>query len=297
MPALIRRLFNDSSDKYYRYSREFGLFLEEAIFVKRKWVENSIKRSRSEREGRKLKPSFCGILKLYSIRNLVSLHLVSVIYLFQTTMKIRIKDHKLPFNSHKLYSVLVDDDDEIETLVTHDASMVKSWIGNVEYSHQCRLHRLIVGLDVEWRPNFTDSCDHPVATLQLSVGNSCLIFQILHATRIPRRLREFLGDPDYTFVGVGIKNDVEMLWDDYGLEVANKRDLRSWAAVELERKELRKFGLKALVKEVIGAEMEKPNDITLSRWDNLELSRRQVGYACLDAYFSFEIGRVLSSWY
>ncbi|KAK6148993.1 hypothetical protein DH2020_016518 [Rehmannia glutinosa] len=148
-------------------------------------------------------------------------------------MKIRIKDHKLPFNSHKLYSVLVDDDDEIETLVTHDASMVKSWIGNVEYSHQCRLHRLIVGLDVEWRPNFTDS--------------------------------------------------------------SNKRDLRSWAAVELERKELRKFGLKALVKEVIGAEMEKPNDITLSRWDNLELSRRQVGYACLDAYFSFEIGRVLSS--
>ncbi|KAI3444279.1 hypothetical protein Pfo_000944 [Paulownia fortunei] len=211
-------------------------------------------------------------------------------------MKIKIKDYKVPFISHKLYGVFVDDD-EIETLVTHDATIVKSWINNTENLNACRLHRLIVGLDVEWCPKFMDDCVHAVATLQLSVGKSCLVFQILHATRIPRQLREFLGDPDYTFVGVGIKHDIKKLWNDYGLEVANKRDLCSWAATELDRKELRKVGLKVLVQEVLGEDMEKPKNITLSRWDNRVLTRCQVAYACLDAYFSFEIGRLLSAWY
>ncbi|KAL0339817.1 UNVERIFIED_CONTAM: hypothetical protein Sradi_4498500 [Sesamum radiatum] len=220
-------------------------------------------------------------------------------------MKVCVKDHKLPFKTHKLYDVVVDDE-EIETLVTHDPATVSGWIDNTENLHQCRLHRLIVGLDVEWRPQFSGSncCAHHVATLQLCVAESCLIFQILHASKIPRRLKKFLADPDYTFVGVGVKHDARRLWNDWGLEVSNMRDLRSWAAKELDDKELRGAGLKDLAREVLGEDMNKPLDVTLSRWDNRLLSRCQVAYACLDAYISFEIGRrygtsdkAKSSWY
>ncbi|GFP94659.1 werner syndrome-like exonuclease [Phtheirospermum japonicum] len=212
-------------------------------------------------------------------------------------MKIRTEDYNLPFNSHKLYRVFVDEDDEIETLVTHDASIVESWIANIEHANRCRLGRLIVGLDVECRPNFRKGGHQPVATLQLSVGKYCLVFQILRSRRIPNELKEFLGDPNHTFVGVGVQNDVKMLWADYGLKVAKTRELGLWAAIELDRHELGKAGLKALTKEVLGVEMEKPKSITMSRWDKRELSLSQVGYACLDAYFSFEIGRRLSAWY
>ncbi|KAL0453254.1 UNVERIFIED_CONTAM: hypothetical protein Slati_1303500 [Sesamum latifolium] len=106
-----------------------------------------------------------------------------------------------------------------------------------------------------------------------------------------------LADPDYTFVGVGVKHDARRLWSDWGLEVSNTRDLRSWAAKELDDKELRGAGLKDLVREVLGEDMDKPPNVTLSRWDNRLLSKCQVAYACLDAYFSFEIGRRLSAWY
>ncbi|KAL8489218.1 hypothetical protein ACS0TY_025211 [Phlomoides rotata] len=109
------------------------------------------------------------------------------------------------------------------------------------------------------------------------------------APNIPRHLREFLGDTNYTFV--------RKLREDYGLEVAKSRDLRSWAANELEKKELNNGGLKSLVKEILGKEMDKPKIVTLSRWNNRVLSNAQVAYACLDAYFSFELGRQLSAWY
>ncbi|KAK6149004.1 hypothetical protein DH2020_016529 [Rehmannia glutinosa] len=198
--------------------------------------------------------------------------------------------------TQKLYDVLLDDV-EIETLVTYDSYMATAWVDNTELHHGCRLHRLIVGLDIEWRPNFNNNIEHPVATLQLCVGKSCLIFQILRADKIPRRLREFLGNSDYTFVGVGIEGDVRKLRNDYGLEVAKTRDLGSWAGDELGRADLRYVGLKALAKEVVGVEIEKPQNVRLSRWDYHVLTEAQVTYACLDAYLSFEIGRRLSAWY
>ncbi|KAK4412793.1 hypothetical protein Salat_2926500 [Sesamum alatum] len=213
-------------------------------------------------------------------------------------MKISIRDHKVPFEPYELYDVIVDDE-EIETLVTHDPDMVSEWINDTKTFNQCRLHRLIVGLDVEWRPPSSSSscCFDPIATIQLCVATSCLIFQILYTSKLPRRLRKFLADPDYTFVGVGVKHDARRLWNYCGLEVSNTRDLRSWAAKELDKKELHGAGLKDLVREVLGEDMKKPKNVTLSRWDNRVLSRDQVVYACLDAYFSFEIGRRLSAWY
>ncbi|KAL3641307.1 hypothetical protein CASFOL_016275 [Castilleja foliolosa] len=199
------------------------------------------------------------------------------------------------FTTHTLYQVFVNKGDEIQTLVTHNARVVELWINkNIRV-----VNSLIVGLGVQWRPNFIrGEHRHPVATLQLSLGKYCLIFQILESgCCIPDRLREFLGDPRYTFVGVGVGYNVMMLSTDCGLRVANIRELNLWAAFKLDRMGLDKAGLKLLVKEILGVEMEKPKNIKFSLWDSPELSLDQVAYASRDAYFSFEIGRSLSARY
>ncbi|KAK7825686.1 hypothetical protein CFP56_032812 [Quercus suber] len=52
---------------------------------------------------------------------------------------------------------------------------------------------------------------------------------------LPNSLIEFLGDEDFTFVGVGIESDVEKLLDDYDLKVGNVVDLRGLAVDRWEQ--------------------------------------------------------------
>lgn len=52
-------------------------------------------------------------------------------------------------------------------------------------------------------------------------------------------------------------------------------------------------GLKELARVVVGVEVSKPKNVTMSRWDAEWLSYQQIQYACVDAFLSFEIGRRL----
>ncbi|KAA8540959.1 hypothetical protein F0562_024903 [Nyssa sinensis] len=165
--------------------------------------------------------------------------------------------------------------DQIHTVVTHNPFIVERWISDIENSHHRRLHRLIVGLDVEWRPNrIRNSIENPAATLQLCVGHRCLIFQLLHASHFPQLLKDFLGNPNYTFVGVKIDGDVKKLMKDHGLEVAKAVDLGSLAE-ENGRMELRYAGLKIFAREVLGKEVEKRTPVRWSEWDNVCLTPAQ----------------------
>ncbi|XP_004136771.1 Werner Syndrome-like exonuclease [Cucumis sativus] len=205
-----------------------------------------------------------------------------------------ISDRQIPLNSHDYYDITFDDD-EILTLVTASPSMVDMWISEILRIHRRRLHRLVVGLDVEWRPNFDRHFRNPVATLQLCVGRRCLIFQLIHASETPQSLIDFLEDDTFTFVGVGIDNDVLKLYNDYDLNVANTVDLRELAADEMQSDEFRTAGLKTLGREVLGREIDKPRNVKLSRWDRQWLNPAQILYATVDAFLSFEIGRYLLS--
>ncbi|XP_052175894.1 3'-5' exonuclease-like [Diospyros lotus] len=195
-------------------------------------------------------------------------------------------------DDQQLYNVFVDDD-RIITTVTHSPGSVNSWISEIERIHRRRLHKLIVGLDIEWRPH-SRYHQNPAATLQLCVGRRCLIFQLIHAPYIPQSLVDFLGNSSYTFVGVGIDGDVGKLSRDYGLEVERTFELRDLAADEYDMPGLQNAGLKTLSSVVLGISVEKPREITMSRWDYRQLSLEQVRYASSDAFLSFEIGRVLS---
>ncbi|KAK1441479.1 hypothetical protein QVD17_07400 [Tagetes erecta] len=208
--------------------------------------------------------------------------------------------HQHPNNTHNTYRLQFHEH-TIETLVTNSPNYVDAWISQTEnilihhHHHRNRQHPLIVGLDVEWRPNQARNIQNPVATLQLCVENRCMVFQIIHSPSIPNSLVNFLRNDSYAFAGVGIENDVEKLVRDYNLMVAKTIDLRTLAANVYGVWELRNVGLKALSSRVLGKEVNKAKSVTMSKWDDHCLSPLQVEYASIDAFLSFEIGRVLIS--
>ncbi|GJR07014.1 Werner syndrome-like exonuclease [Tanacetum coccineum] len=179
------------------------------------------------------------------------------------------------------------------TLVTETPYYVDQWISRIERIHSRRLDNLVVGLDIEWRPNHNAYVENQVAILQLCVGRRCLIFQIMHAPFIPKPLIKFLSNPSYTFVGVGVNNDVSKLWRDYRIGVGRTADLRPLAVQGFNANELKNAGLKGLTRWVLGKDLVKPKYVTMSRWDNEWLTLKRVQYACVDAFLSFEIGRSL----
>ncbi|XP_074592389.1 3'-5' exonuclease-like [Curcuma longa] len=180
----------------------------------------------------------------------------------------------------------------VQTTVTSSGDEVEMWIDEILEIHSRRLYQLVVGLDVEWRPSYSRN-QNPVAVLQICVGMRCLIFQVIHADYFPPNLITFLADDLFTFVGVGIQNDADLLDHNWGLIVSNTSDLRILAANEMQRNDLRSAGLKQLAEEVLGLVVEKPRRVTMSNWEMNALSYAQIAYACADAFLSFEIGRRL----
>ncbi|CAL4948329.1 unnamed protein product [Urochloa decumbens] len=193
----------------------------------------------------------------------------------------------------KVYTVGFEGD-EITTTVTSSGEAVEGWIDEIYSVHRRRLHKLVIGLDVEWRPLFGPGYSR-TALLQLCVGRRCLIFQLLYADYIPNALAVFLDDTDFRFVGVGVRDDAVRLSNDYGLNVASTVDLGELAAEEMGRPDLRHAGLKAVASAVMDVSVDKPQWVRTGPWDDYYLSGEQVQYACTDAFVSFEVGRMLLS--
>ncbi|KAL7208720.1 hypothetical protein ACSBR1_030452 [Camellia fascicularis] len=120
------------------------------------------------------------------------------------TTNFDIVDYQLPNDTHDVTFFT----NQIHTLVTRSPFLVDSRISEITAIHRSLLHRLIVGLDIEWRPN-NRFHDNPAATtLQLCISRRCLIFQLIYSPQIPQSLFDFLSNPIYTFVSVGIHTDV-----------------------------------------------------------------------------------------
>ncbi|EYU25844.1 hypothetical protein MIMGU_mgv1a024907mg, partial [Erythranthe guttata] len=208
--------------------------------------------------------------------------------------------------------------ENIYVTVTKEAERVHEWICSIYNIHNDFPKNLLVGLDTEWLPNMSPREDHPIAILQLCVGNRCLVFQILHADFIPPLLHAFLIDPRHTFCGVGIKDDVDKLYSHHGLRVGRTSDLNDLARLAMTNGrdnedgrlaminrrldmihgrngngEYKYMGLKKMAYVVLGKNMEKPLQITLSKWDAKELDCNQIEYAAIDAVVSYQIAFAL----
>ncbi|KAF8401295.1 hypothetical protein HHK36_012228 [Tetracentron sinense] len=186
----------------------------------------------------------------------------------------------------------------VTTTVTSTPSVLRKWIRSTWYFRRFYRTRLIVGLGVQWNPDFDSCSDNPAATLQLCVGCHCIIFQLSHANYVPRLLVRFLSDPTTTFVGIWNSSDSDKLfWSRHHLVVKPPLDLRFHAASVMGRTDLENASMEALASEILGWEgLKKDRFISLSRWDAFELSYDQVHYACADAHVSFEIGKKLRAW-
>nr|GMD78491.1 Werner Syndrome-like exonuclease [Ipomoea batatas] len=200
---------------------------------------------------------------------------------------------ELPHILHSFYEVEFHDH-VIQTVVTNMPRMVDVWVHEME-KHYCKSgSKVVVGLDIEWRPNRDTGITNVIATLQLCIANNCLIFQLIHTPEIPESLRDFLKNDSNIFVGVGVSDDAAKLERDYGLEVVNTADLRHLAMKANGGESWpRHAGLARLTEEILGLTLVKPKEITLSMWDNELLSEKQIEYACIDAFVSWDIGKHL----
>lgn len=120
-----------------------------------------------------------------------------------------------------------------------------------------------------------------------------MVFQLRHNYGIPSALVEFLGDKRITFVGKEVATDATKLLQNYGLLVANVRDVSRMAANKYEDPVYLRFGLSKLVFNILNVGMEKPREITMSEWDREVLSEKQIQYAAIDGFVSCKLGVVL----
>ena len=149
----------------------------------------------------------------------------------------------------------------------------------------------IHGLDAEWDTistgfgnSRTRKKSGKVALLQISYKIdeliNVLLLQLPRASgTLPNRLLSFLKDSETMFVGVNVKNDVNLLGNDYGYP-----DLSSEVKVQ-------ELGMFARVRDVVekgncslehlvcraGEQLDKSEDVRCSKWSRHELSEPQKG--------------------
>uniref|UniRef100_J3MI43 3'-5' exonuclease domain-containing protein n=1 Tax=Oryza brachyantha TaxID=4533 RepID=J3MI43_ORYBR len=105
------------------------------------------------------------------------------------------------------------------------------------------------------------------------------------ANGVPAALQRFLADNGVAFVGYGVRSDCRKLAAHHeGVRVACTRELRSVTGMG-------NASMERMAEELLGlAGMKKPVTVSRSRWDAPKLSKKQVKYACVDAFLSLRLG-------
>ncbi|XP_010468140.1 PREDICTED: uncharacterized protein LOC104748155 [Camelina sativa] len=216
--------------------------------------------------------------------------------------------------------------DEIIVTVTPDPSVIGQWIHDVLFSSRRSSHPLLVGLGVYWTPNRSRSDPQPVQyrsdsqpvryrsrspppvrhrspepeadTLQLCVGNRCIIIQLSRCHRVPNVLRRFLEDGDNTFVGVWNSQDAKKLEESrHQLEVVRLLDLRVHIVDSTGSRTLSNCSFEEIVEENLGHRgVRLERAISMSNWSVEYLSDDQILQATIDAYCSFKLGVLDHLW-
>ena len=108
---------------------------------------------------------------------------------------------------------------------------------------------------------------------------------------IPQSLKSFLMDSNFTFVGIGVSRDIAKLLE-YELNCSKSTDIWSGGKEAMART-VSRAQLERTCLEIVGLNMRKPKDISMSNWEARLLNEAQIEYACIDAYASYRIGHKL----
>jgi len=140
----------------------------------------------------------------------------------------------------------------------------------------------IVGFDTESRPSFTKGTSYPVSLIQFAYNDTAYLFQ-LQKTGFSESLVEFMGNTDVTKVGVGVKNDIAKLQELCNFTAGGFIDLSKLAA----EKGIIQVGLRGLTARYFQRRLTKSAQKT--NWATPVLTRKQQGYAALDAWICLQI--------
>ncbi|CAB4302401.1 unnamed protein product [Prunus armeniaca] len=158
----------------------------------------------------------------------------------------------------------------------------------------------VIGLDTEWtfvHDSLDSDSETPsktkVAILTLCDGDFCLIVQLPYLDSAPRSLLNFLRLPDYTFVGIGIRENIAKLEKEYGFGCKNSFDLRDLAGNVMRQPQLAACGVDELALELNLLKLQKPTSAVFNDWCNNKLNKKQVKLATLNVYAYFETGNKL----
>ena len=192
----------------------------------------------------------------------------------------------------------------LDVWITCDAEVVVSFLEDILHGNSAQRRRKLVGLDTEWKR--LPGGDVMTAILQLCVGTSVLVFQVLYANGgdLPKVLKRFLTEEDNIFTGAHIENDVKRLRDDFSITITNPIDLQlvvPEAAIEYKHLGgphpvygVRRSSLEKIASEVLCLpHLRKPAGADHDHWHERYLDSFQVRYATIDAYLSYEIANQL----
>lgn len=140
------------------------------------------------------------------------------------------------------------------------------------------------GFDTETKPCFTKGSANvtPVSLLQISSAEKTYLFR-LNKFSFQKEVIRLLASPNYTKVGVSIKDDLKSLKKLHNFAPAGFIDLQDMA----KQYGILEMSLKKLAAIVLGVRISKAQQ--LSNWAADELNEKQIRYAATDSWISREI--------
>lgn len=148
--------------------------------------------------------------------------------------------------------------------------------------------QLVLGFDVETKPNFRPGEGNPPALLQLATADQAFLFRIRNLKKLGP-LKPILENPKIIKSGVALKDDLDKLRQIEEFTPAGFEDLAQ-LAVPLK---VEQTGLRNLTAIFFGKRISK--SAQLSNWEKNPLTPAQINYAATDAWISRELYLIMKA--
>ncbi|KAF8322884.1 uncharacterized protein EI90DRAFT_3157676, partial [Cantharellus anzutake] len=146
----------------------------------------------------------------------------------------------------------------------------------------------------QWIWEFFGLMPPRIRTIQIAQSSGVIVYQICTRT-CPRKVKEILLAEDIMKFGVGIQSDINMVREVWGLGVSNAMGIGSITLEEhpkrwQQTKALNQQpGMQKLAVVYLDRRIEKHSNNFHSGWSAPVLSEKQLEYAAIDAYASYQI--------
>mmetsp|Transcript_34172 Transcript_34172/g.77970 ORF Transcript_34172/g.77970 Transcript_34172/m.77970 type:complete len:441 (-) Transcript_34172:81-1403(-) len=154
----------------------------------------------------------------------------------------------------------------------------------------------IISIDSEWRPDWCDESDNPVAVLQLAFPFSrrAYLLQLSQLGQLPQEVQSMLQSTAVLKVGFAIDYKDRWKLERSGIRLGGPTlDMQTVCEMLLDPSGLavhpRSLGLASAVAKMLGECMPKDKRISCSDWARRVLTGDQIFYAAMDAWVTLRL--------